>query len=200
MKKLDYLLGIVLIFSSSCGEKPSTSQDDEYVKSLEAEILRLKSQPANATELSRETASNLIRERLKTPKSTIQFSPEGLKLALREGFVFDHDPKASARFYSLTPKARQKPGLLELLEKTQLGGYHEGSGVFFLIPKQPVAEDLHRITGVTSAGSHTAQIEYETKFNFPSPLESLAHYFYSGGARSAIAQRYDDGWRLTPER
>ena len=178
---------------------PTTSQPDDRVKALEAEITRLKAAkpttPKPVGELTRELATALLNKHLAEPHiSQIAFKQGGLEKAKQDGLLSETGGFPPG--FRFTDKGiAMAHGLANANSRVELAPFGMEQPKFNLA--SPVGERVTEITGIALAPvPNICEADYTTDYLIPDAAQAMYPYIFAGQRAKATFQKYDDGWRV----
>lgn len=138
-------------------------------------------------DLTRELAKEILNQHLANQKIVrLEFREGGRNRAESDGVIERIDYGPIFRFTSKSLNIA--------------GSYFDRNSKFFTIItlSDPINASVKEITGITDDAQPNAKIvEYTMRYNFPSQLQFLQPYVFTGEETKIILQKYDDGWRVS---
>jgi len=150
-------------------------------------------QDARKGELTRELATTLLNEYLAKPHADIMMTKSGFALAAQDGLLVNQSGFGGTSYGFTNEWNTQVAPVIDAARQHWVDIKSNGDMVLCL--REPLAESVTKITGITEGTEPV--VEFETAYVFPANVQFLARYCYSGRNTKALFQKYDDGWRVS---
>jgi hypothetical protein len=145
-------------------------------------------------ELTRSLAAEILNEQLARPSVTeLQFNDSGIERAKSDGIIQASGPGMLPDYYFFTDKGLKMVSSVISENRTHYVPFANSS--FRL--KSPIGERVREVTGISAIqAAGVSSVDYVTDYLFPSELQPVKQYFFSGRKATATFRKYDDGWRV----
>ena len=180
-----------LLFLAGCDQSEISNlrQENNSLKERIAELdATLSKKPK---ELDREDAAKIITEYLKAKQAKrVEFRDGQVKVAEADGVLLT----ATVNEFQLHLDY-QSPDFGRVVEMISTAVWQPGMNPYVEF-RSPISEKLAEITGIgPESQPGKREVSFRTEYDFPPAIQPLIKYLYSGVKRTAIVERWDDGWR-----
>lgn len=145
-------------------------------------------------DLTRELAADILNEHLAKPSvSQLTFNNGGIDRAKQDGVIEEQGGfPPSFRF---TDKGLKMVGTIIGQNYIELAPFGMKAPKFAL--KSGMGQRVSEVSGIAEGPTpNIKSVEYVTDYIFPSEMQPITRYIFSGSKEQSAFQKYDDGWRV----